>query len=178
MKRVDRECWIAFMEHAERCSPIRCTMARTRATMVRSSRSPRRSLGSLPPGPDNSSLLGATARRCGRGATETTPRRATLGVPTDLLPNGERLTAVTSAWRQSRARLGLTSVEVAGRLHHQGPAMAYPQHVCPRCRSDEIARVPRNRVVERMAGLLGWRVYICRECRYRFYDRPSQRKAS
>jgi predicted nucleic-acid-binding Zn-ribbon protein len=56
--------------------------------------------------------------------------------------------------------------------------MAYPQHICPKCRSDEIARVPRNRVVERMAGLLGWRVYICRECRYRFYDRPSQRKAS
>jgi hypothetical protein len=55
--------------------------------------------------------------------------------------------------------------------------MAYPPHVCPKCRSDEIARIPRSRLREKIAGLLGWRVYRCRECRYRFYDRPVPRRA-
>jgi len=60
---------------------------------------------------------------------------------------------------------------------HDTDVMAYPSHVCPKCRSDEIARIPRSRLREKIAGLLGWRVYRCRECRYRFYDRPLPRRA-
>jgi hypothetical protein len=50
-------------------------------------------------------------------------------------------------------------------------------HVCPKCHSGEVTRVPRDRVLDRMAGLFGWRVYRCRNCRYRFYDRPSMQDA-
>jgi len=52
--------------------------------------------------------------------------------------------------------------------------MASPPHLCPKCRSDDIARIPRSRLREKMIGFFGWRVYRCGECRYRFYDRPSR----
>ena len=52
-------------------------------------------------------------------------------------------------------------------------------HICPTCFSDDIKRVPRHRAMDRMARLVGWRVYRCLECGSRFYDRPvPRRKAS
>jgi hypothetical protein len=49
-------------------------------------------------------------------------------------------------------------------------------HICPTCFSDAIERVPKHHVLDRMARLLGWRVYRCRECGSRFYDRPVPRQ--
>jgi hypothetical protein len=49
-------------------------------------------------------------------------------------------------------------------------------HICPFCFSGEIERVPRHHVLDRMALLLGWRVYRCVECGSRFYDRPIPRQ--
>ncbi|HXH83516.1 MAG TPA: hypothetical protein VNN07_11370 [Candidatus Tectomicrobia bacterium] len=51
-------------------------------------------------------------------------------------------------------------------------------HICPRCSSRDITRVPRRRVLDRMVRLLGWGVYRCYRCGRRFYDRPLDRKAS
>jgi len=51
-------------------------------------------------------------------------------------------------------------------------------HICPTCSSDDIERVPRARVMDRMRRVFGWRVYRCRDCGSRFYDRQSARKAS
>jgi len=53
-----------------------------------------------------------------------------------------------------------------------------PDHICPKCSSDDIERVPRQRTLDHMTRFLGWRVYHCRDCGARFYDRPAQRKAS
>jgi hypothetical protein len=52
------------------------------------------------------------------------------------------------------------------------------RHICPACFSSDVDRVPRRRVLDSMARLLGWRVYRCRDCGTRFYDRPLQHKAS
>jgi DNA-directed RNA polymerase subunit RPC12/RpoP len=52
------------------------------------------------------------------------------------------------------------------------------QHVCPECSSNNIERVHRHSVRDRLRGVFGWRVYRCRECGARFYGRPMERKAS
>jgi hypothetical protein len=52
---------------------------------------------------------------------------------------------------------------------------ASAHHTCPICSAGDIERVPRDGVVDHVARLLGWRVYRCRECRSRFYDRPLSR---
>jgi DNA-directed RNA polymerase subunit RPC12/RpoP len=46
-------------------------------------------------------------------------------------------------------------------------------HVCPKCSSDEITRVPRRFLRDYLQRLLGRRVYRCVDCGTRFYDRPS-----
>lgn len=46
------------------------------------------------------------------------------------------------------------------------------EHACPQCGSREIERVPRRGVLDRLVRLVGRRVYLCRACRCRFYDRP------
>ena len=51
-------------------------------------------------------------------------------------------------------------------------------HACPKCRGHDIERVPKKRVLDRMARVLGLRVYRCRDCGTRFYDRPAERQAS
>jgi hypothetical protein len=48
-----------------------------------------------------------------------------------------------------------------------------PTHVCPKCSSDVVSRVPRRALWDHLSRLLGWRVYLCSECGTRFYDRPS-----
>jgi predicted RNA-binding Zn-ribbon protein involved in translation (DUF1610 family) len=57
-------------------------------------------------------------------------------------------------------------------------ARQWPLHVCPKCGSGEVDRAPRVRTLDRLARLFGRRVYRCRECRRRFYDRPTPRKIS
>ena len=49
-------------------------------------------------------------------------------------------------------------------------------HTCPSCSSNEIARIPRQRTMDYVKHLLGWQLYHCRECRARFYDRPTWRQ--
>ena len=44
-------------------------------------------------------------------------------------------------------------------------------HVCPKCFSDDIERVPKRRALDRVVRVLGWHVYHCLECGTRFYDR-------
>jgi predicted Zn-ribbon and HTH transcriptional regulator len=51
-------------------------------------------------------------------------------------------------------------------------------HICPKCFSDDIERVPREDTVDHVRGLFGWRVYRCRDCGARFHDRPVERTAS
>jgi uncharacterized Zn finger protein len=51
-------------------------------------------------------------------------------------------------------------------------------HICPKCSSEEIQRIPRKHVVDHLARAMGWHVYRCLECGGRFYDRPAQPKAS
>jgi hypothetical protein len=53
-----------------------------------------------------------------------------------------------------------------------------PRHICPKCDSDSIERVPPRRTLDRLTRLFGWRVYHCRKCGARFYDHPAERKAS
>jgi hypothetical protein len=53
-----------------------------------------------------------------------------------------------------------------------------PVHICPKCASDDIHRIPPRRAMDRVARLFGWRVYQCRKCKTRFYDQPAERKAS
>jgi hypothetical protein len=48
-----------------------------------------------------------------------------------------------------------------------------PEHLCPECFSDDVVRVPRRGLRDRLARLFGRRVYRCEECGRRFYDRPS-----
>jgi DNA-directed RNA polymerase subunit RPC12/RpoP len=50
------------------------------------------------------------------------------------------------------------------------------QHACPYCRSAAIARVRRHRITDYIARVLRWRVYRCRDCGTRFYDRPLWRR--
>jgi predicted Zn-ribbon and HTH transcriptional regulator len=52
-----------------------------------------------------------------------------------------------------------------------------PAHRCPQCASDDVERVRRDRTLDRLASLLGWRVYRCITCGTRFYDRPVHRRA-
>jgi rubrerythrin len=52
------------------------------------------------------------------------------------------------------------------------------QHICPACFSNKIERVRRRGVRDKLKGALGWRVYRCRQCGARFYDRPLEGKAS
>ena len=52
-----------------------------------------------------------------------------------------------------------------------------PAHSCPRCGSDDVERVRRGRTLDRLASLVGWRVYRCIVCGTRFYDRPLRRRA-
>jgi hypothetical protein len=49
-------------------------------------------------------------------------------------------------------------------------------HICPKCFSDDIERIPRRRTLDRVKGIFGWRVYQCCECGTRFYDHPTGRK--
>jgi putative component of membrane protein insertase Oxa1/YidC/SpoIIIJ protein YidD len=51
-------------------------------------------------------------------------------------------------------------------------------HTCPACSSDEVERVRQHGPLDRMVRALGWRVYRCRDCDRRFYDRPVVRSAS
>ncbi len=47
------------------------------------------------------------------------------------------------------------------------------EHVCPKCQSREIDRVPRQDVLERFILMLRRKQrYRCLDCDYRFYDRP------
>jgi predicted Zn-ribbon and HTH transcriptional regulator len=55
---------------------------------------------------------------------------------------------------------------------------ALPDHICPKCFSDDIERVPRQHTADHMKGLFGWRVYHCRDCGARFHDRPVERTTS
>jgi len=49
-----------------------------------------------------------------------------------------------------------------------------PSHTCPRCGSRAIERHPPRSVWLRLAiRLTGRRVYQCRDCGRRFYNRPS-----
>jgi rubrerythrin len=52
------------------------------------------------------------------------------------------------------------------------------QHICPECSSHTTERVHRHGVRDKLKGIFGWRVYRCRKCGARFYDRPLERKAS
>jgi uncharacterized Zn finger protein len=52
-----------------------------------------------------------------------------------------------------------------------------PAHSCPQCESDDVERVRRDRILDRLASFLGWRVYRCITCGTRFYDRPVRRRA-
>jgi hypothetical protein len=40
-----------------------------------------------------------------------------------------------------------------------------------------VERVRRGRTLDRLASLVGWRVYRCIVCGTRFYDRPLRRRA-
>jgi ribosomal protein L37AE/L43A len=53
-----------------------------------------------------------------------------------------------------------------------------PDHICPKCDSFDIMRVPPRRPMDRVRRLFGLRVYQCRKCGARFYDQPADRKAS
>ena len=48
------------------------------------------------------------------------------------------------------------------------------EHVCPKCQSKvAIDRAPRQDLLERLIPMLRRkRRYRCRDCDYRFYDRP------
>jgi len=47
------------------------------------------------------------------------------------------------------------------------------EHVCPKCQSKAIDRAPRQDLLERLIPMLRRkRLYRCRDCDYRFYDRP------
>ncbi len=47
------------------------------------------------------------------------------------------------------------------------------EHVCPKCQSKAIDRAPRQDILERLIVILRRkRRYRCRDCDYRFYDRP------
>ena len=47
------------------------------------------------------------------------------------------------------------------------------EHVCPKCQSKEIDRVPRQDILERLILMLRRkRLYRCRDCDYRFHDHP------
>ena len=48
---------------------------------------------------------------------------------------------------------------------------AVSQHMCPACLSDYIERTPRHGVLDHLARFVRWRVYRCRDCKARFYDR-------
>jgi hypothetical protein len=48
-------------------------------------------------------------------------------------------------------------------------------HSCPFCRSTDIVRVRREGLRDHLLRLFGWRVYRCRDCSQRFYDRPLRR---
>ena len=52
-----------------------------------------------------------------------------------------------------------------------------PAHRCPHCASDDIERV-HGRSWDWIPRAFGFRVYHCRQCGRRFYNRPSQREAS
>jgi len=54
-----------------------------------------------------------------------------------------------------------------------------PAHRCPYCASDDVERVHRRGgMVDRLVRVVGLRLYHCRQCERRFYDVPSQQKAS
>jgi DNA-directed RNA polymerase subunit RPC12/RpoP len=47
------------------------------------------------------------------------------------------------------------------------------EHVCPKCQSKAITRVPREDVLQRLVLMFRRkRIYRCLECNHRFYDRP------
>jgi hypothetical protein len=55
----------------------------------------------------------------------------------------------------------------------------FPGHICPKCFSDDVERVPRECAADHMKGLFGWRVYHCRDCGVRFtIARPNGRRRS
>jgi len=47
------------------------------------------------------------------------------------------------------------------------------EHVCPKCQSKAITRVPREDVLQRLVLMFRRkRIYRYLECNHRFYDRP------
>jgi hypothetical protein len=49
-------------------------------------------------------------------------------------------------------------------------------HVCPKCQSREIDRLPLDMVERLILFLRRKRLYRCRECDHRFRDRPLSRR--
>lgn len=45
-------------------------------------------------------------------------------------------------------------------------------HMCPYCSSYAVDRIPGDHILDYIARLLGRRLYRCRNCAGRFYDRP------
>jgi DNA-directed RNA polymerase subunit RPC12/RpoP len=61
-------------------------------------------------------------------------------------------------------------------LHRSMGLEATPPHKCPYCSSDDIERVRRHgRVIDRLTGVFGLRLYHCLHCNRRFYDVPSKK---
>jgi DNA-directed RNA polymerase subunit RPC12/RpoP len=58
------------------------------------------------------------------------------------------------------------------KIPHRQLASRPRAHVCPRCGSLKIERIPREKVVDRLLTLVQRRVYRCWICWHRFYDRP------
>jgi YgiT-type zinc finger domain-containing protein len=72
------------------------------------------------------------------------------------------------------AAAALCSNGHSGRRLHSTMRDLPRAHICPSCFSEDVARIPRDRVHDRKATLLrwlGWRMYRCSECGERFYDR-------
>jgi hypothetical protein len=99
-------------------------------------------------------LLSASVTGCSRYSS----RRATVGLLIVLVLHGLGLWATAPARCHPRA----------------GRFLVCCMHLCPRCFSDDIERLRAHGIVDRMARILGWRVYRCLECGHRFYDRPLQ----
>ena len=80
----------------------------------------------------------------------------------------ETLGATGRAWG------GLTPVPLAPALHRwpmRRPLDSPHDHRCPYCGSERVARLAD---LAWLLALIGRRLYLCRDCRRRFLDRPSR----
>ena len=92
-------------------------------------------------------------------------------LPTELIDRGRD--NLDSNVRGVNRRAGLRGLRSGTRVAVAGSGMApVPAHTCPQCTSDDVKRVRRDRALDRLVSLLGWRAYGCRACGRRFYDRP------